>query len=394
MTPFAIDVPSADLDDLRYRLAHTRWPEPATVGDWTQGVPVDWLRELCAYWENGYDWRRLERRLNAEDQLTTEIDGLTIHCVHRRSPEPGALPLILTHGWPGSVVEFLDVIGPLADPVAHGGDARDAFHVVCPSLPGFGFSGKPTDPGWGPPRVARAWARLMTALGYERFGAQGGDWGSPVTTGLATQFPERVVGIHLNYAPVPADRSTMDSLTPAEQKSLADTGYHLEWGSGYALQQGTRPQTLGYGLVDSPAGQCAWIAEKYWAWTDHDGDPYQALSRDQMLDNVSVYWHTASAASSARIYWEDGFARPSARRGGRQPDSVEVPVAVSVFPREIIKPSRRWCERYYTDLRFYEELDRGGHFAAFEQPELFVDQVRRAFRTMRGTRDQETVTSA
>jgi pimeloyl-ACP methyl ester carboxylesterase len=286
------------------------------------------------------------------------------------------------------------VIGPLADPVAHGGDARDAFHVVCPSLPGFGFSGKPSAPGWGPPRVARAWAELMTRLGYDRFGAQGGDWGSPVTTGLATQFPERVVGIHLNYAPVPADRSTMDNLTPAEQRSLADTGHHLEWGSGYALQQGTRPQTLGYGLVDSPAGQCAWIAEKYWAWTDHDGDPYQALSRDQMLDNVSVYWHTASAASSARIYWEDGFARPSARRGGRQPDSVAVPVAVSVFPREIIKPSRRWCERYYADLRFYEELDRGGHFAAFEQPELFVDQVRRAFRTMRGSRDQEIRTSA
>jgi pimeloyl-ACP methyl ester carboxylesterase len=383
LTPFTVAIPEASLEDLRQRLARTRWPEATTVGDWTQGVPADWLRELCAYWANDYDWRRLETRLNAEEQVTTTVDGLTVHCVHRRSPEPGALPLVLTHGWPGSVVEFLDVIGPLSDPVAHGGDAGDAFDVVCPSLPGFGFSGKPVEPGWGPPRTARAWGQLMTRLGYERFGAQGGDWGSPVTTQLAIQFPERVVGIHLNYAPVPPDRSTLDDLTPTEQQTLADTGYHLEWGSGYALQQATRPQTLGYGLIDSPAGQCAWIAEKYWAWTDHGGDPYQALTRDQMLDNISVYWHTETAASSARIYWEDGFARPSQRSRGRERVSIPVPVAVSVFPREIIRPSRRWCEKYYDDLRYYEAPDRGGHFAAFEQPELFVDQVRRAFRAMR-----------
>jgi pimeloyl-ACP methyl ester carboxylesterase len=383
VTPFTVQVPDSSLDDLRARLAQTRWPEPATVPDWRQGVPLEWLRELCGYWADGYDWRALESRLNALPQFTAAVDGVTVHAIHVRSPHPDALPLVLTHGWPGSIVEFLDVIGPLTDPVAHGGDAADAFHVVCPSLPGFGFSGKPVEPGWGPSRIAVAWGELMAGLGYDRYGAQGGDWGSPVTTALATLHPDRVVGVHLNYAPVPADRSTMDDLTEVERKSIADTRDHLEWGSGYALEQGTRPQTLGYGLLDSPAGQCAWIAEKYWAWTDHDGDPYRALSRDQMLDNISVYWHTGTAASSARIYWEDGFARPSGRRAGRAVEPLPVPVGISIFPREIIRPSRRWCEQYYPDLRFYEALDRGGHFAAFEQPALFVDQVRRAFRTMR-----------
>lgn len=279
------------------------------------------------------------------------------------------------------MVEFLDVLGPLADPVAHGGDAADAFHVVCPSLPGFGFSGKPAETGWGPGRIASAWAELMTSLGYDRFGAQGGDWGSAITAALAERHPERLVGIHLNYAPVRP--STMDDLTEFEQRSLADVGEHREWGMGYSTQQATRPQTLGYGLVDSPVGQCAWIAEKYWAWTDHDGDPRSALSPDQMLDNVSVYWHTATAASSARIYWEDGFARPSQRNRMRQQQPIRVPAGVSVFPREIMRPSRRWCEEHYADLRFYEVLDRGGHFAAWERPTLFVDQVRRAFREMR-----------
>ncbi len=383
MIPFTVQVEPAAVDDLRRRLAATRWPEPATVPDWSQGVPLEWLQDLCRYWEREYDWNRLPDRLNARPQFRTAIDGVDIHFLHVRSPEPDAVPLILTHGWPGSVVEFLDVLAPLADPVAHGGEARDAFHVVCPSLPGFGFSGKPTGPGWDPRRVARAWAELMTRLGYDRFAAQGGDWGSAVTTALAVQEPDRLIGIHLNYAPIPADQSTMDDLTGFEQASLAATRDHLEWGSGYALQQGTRPQTLGYGLVDSPAGQCGWIAEKYWAWTDHSGDPMQALSRDQMLDNISVYWFTATAASSARIYWEDGFARPSGRRSGRRLDQLGLPVGVSVFPREILRPSRRWCERFYLDLRFYEQLDQGGHFAAFEQPTLFVDQVRRALRTMR-----------
>jgi pimeloyl-ACP methyl ester carboxylesterase len=382
--PFSISVSEAALADLRYRLVNARWPEPATVADWTQGVPVGWLRELCGYWADGYDWRRLEARLNALPQFTTELDGVGIHFIHVRSPQPDALALILSHGWPGSVVEFLDCVAPLADPVAYGGQAGDAFHVVCPSLPGFGFSGKPTEPGWGPARIARGWAGLMGRLGYERFGAQGGDWGAGITTELAAQYPQRVVGIHLNYAPwTVRARSIEQEPTEQEAKSLADLAYHLEWGSGYALQQATRPQTLGYGLTDSPVGQCAWIAEKYWAWTDHPGDPREVLSPDQMLDNISVYWHTSTAASAARIYWEDGFARPSNRTGRKPPAPPAVPVGISNFPRELVRPSRRWCEDYYPDLRFFEELDRGGHFAAFEQPVLFVDQVRRAFRAMR-----------
>jgi epoxide hydrolase len=376
--PFQLSVGDHALDDLRRRLRAARWPEPATVTDWSQGVPLPWLKELCAYWADRYDWRRLEDRLNALPQFTTEIDGVDLHFVHVESAHPDALPLIVTHGWPGSVVEFLDVLEPLAN----GG--ADSFHVVCPSLPGFGFSGKPSEPGWNPARIARAWATLMSRLGYERFGAQGGDWGSMVTTRLAAQDPDRLVGIHLNFAPVPRDPAVPDEeLTDFERQSLAAAREHLEWGTGYSLQQATRPQTLGYGLVDSPVGQCAWIAEKYWAWTDHDGDPRSALSPDQMLDNINVYWHTKTAASAARIYWEDGFARPSNRVRGRDVPPLEVPVGVSVFPREILRPSRRFCERAYPDLRFYEQVDRGGHFAAFEQPDRFVDQVRRAFRTMR-----------
>jgi pimeloyl-ACP methyl ester carboxylesterase len=379
MKEFTVSVPEADIEDLRQRLGNARWPEPATVKDWSQGVPVGWLRELCEYWARDYDWRRLEARLNALPQFTTEVDGLDVHAIHVRSPHAGALPLILTHGWPGSVVEFLDTIDALVDPP----DAGDAFHVVCPSLPGFGFSGKPAEPGWGPGRIASAWAVVMNRLGYDRFGAQGGDWGSGITMALAAQQPERVAGIHLNYVPLAfIDRSAAD-LTDFERQSLAAIDEHLEWGSGYALQQGTRPQTLGYGLVDSPVGQCGWIAEKYWAWTDHGGDPLDALSRDQMLDNISLYWYTATAASSARIYWESGFARPSSRATPNRLRPLTVPAAVSVFPREISRPSRRWCEQLMPDLRLYEQLDRGGHFAAFEQPELFVDQVRRAFRTMR-----------
>ncbi|GAA2358824.1 epoxide hydrolase family protein [Dactylosporangium salmoneum] len=382
MEEFTVNVPDDALDDLRRRLTRARWPEPATVPDWSQGVPAGWLRELCDYWAGGYDWRRFEHRINSVPQFVTDVDGLGIHLLHVRSPQPDALPLVLTHGWPGSVVEFLDVLGPLTDPVAHGGDAADAFHVVCPSLPGFAFSGKPVEPGWGPPRIAAAWAVLMSRLGYETFGAQGGDWGATVTTHLAAQHPDRVVGIHLNFAPravPPSTADTAEELTDFERRSLADQAYHRAWGSGYALEQATRPQTIGYALVDSPVGQCAWIAEKFWAWTDHAGDPLTALTRDQILDDISVYWHTGTGASSARIYWEDGFARG----GGWQVPRVSVPVGVSVFPKEITRPSRRWCERQYADLRFYEQPDRGGHFAAFEQPDLFVDQVRRAFREMR-----------
>lgn len=384
VTPFRASIPDEQLDDLRARLARTRWPEPAPAPDWSQGVPVDWLRDLCSYWQDRYDWRRCEQRLNDLPQFRTDIDGLGIHLIHAPSPSPSALPLVMTHGWPGSVIELLDVIGPLTNPEAHGGDAGDAFHVVCPSLPGYGFSDKPAEAGWNTDRIADAWAALMARLGYERYGAQGGDWGSAVTAGLGARDPDHVVGIHINTPFIGPDPETMGDLTEFEQRSLADLGETFEWGVGYALEQSTRPQTLGYGLVDSPVGQCAWIAEKYWAWTDHDGDPTSALTRDQMLDNITLYWLSATAASSARLYWESGWARPSGQAQMAAPaEPSSVPAAISIFPREIIRPSRRWCEKRYSDLRFYEQTDRGGHFAAWEQPELFVDQVRRAFRTMR-----------
>jgi pimeloyl-ACP methyl ester carboxylesterase len=273
------------------------------------------------------------------------------------------------------VVEFLDVIGPLTDPRSHGGDAADAFHLVVPSLPGYGWSDKPAEAGWKVQRIARAWDVLMTRLGYERYGAQGGDWGASVTTALAEQQPVGLVGIHLNMGLATPDPATMSDLTPVEQKALDDLGVHLASGTGYSTQQSTRPQTLGYGLTDSPAGQCAWIAEKFWAWTDCDGHPENALSKDQMLDNVSVYWFTATAASSARLYWESFKDSPRAE--------ISVPSGISIYPREILRPSRRWAEKRFTDLRWYEELDRGGHFAAFEQPGSFVEQVRGFFRLVR-----------
>ncbi|OHV32425.1 MULTISPECIES: epoxide hydrolase family protein [Pseudofrankia] len=382
VAPFKVAVPEEDLVDLRRRLAVARWPEKEAVGDWSQGVPLEWLRDLCSYWGDGYDWRRCEDRLNAHDQFVTTIDGLDVHFLHVRSPNPDALPLLLTHGWPGSVLEFLDVIGPLTDPAAHGGDLADAFHLVVPSLPGYGFSGRPAAAGWGVPRIAAAWATLMARLGYDRYGAQGGDWGSAVTIGLTAADPDHLAGIHLNFV-MTGPGGDLSELTDEEQDALTAMAEFLEWGSGYSALQSTRPQTLGYALADSPVGQCAWIAEKFHAWTDHDGDPYTALSRDQMLDDISLYWLTATAASSARLYWESGLSRPSRASGLAGGLDVRVPAGISVFPREIIRLSRRWVEPSFSDLRFYERADRGGHFAAYEQPAVFADQVRRAFRTMR-----------
>jgi pimeloyl-ACP methyl ester carboxylesterase len=372
--PFEVEVGDDAVADLRERLARTRWPEAETVDDWSQGVPLTYVRDLCGYWADGYDFG-VAGRLNAFPQFRTTIDALGIHFLHVQSPEPDALPLVLTHGWPGSVVEFLDVLGPLTDPRADGGDPGDAFHIVAPSLPGYGWSDKPARTGWSVDRIARGWDELMTRLGYDRYGAQGGDWGASVTSRLGQLRPDRVVGIHVNMATVGPDKSTFDDLTPEEQSALDDLAEHRAHGSGYSAQQSTRPQTLGYGLTDSPAGQCAWIVEKFWAWTDNDGDPADALTRDQMLDNVSTYWFTATAASSARLYWESLATRNT--------DEVPVPSGISIFPAEIIRPSRRWAERRYTDLRWYETLDRGGHFAAFEQPGPFVDQVRGFFRGVR-----------
>ena len=373
-TPFTVELEDADIVDLRERLRRTRWPEAETVQDWSQGVPLSYVQELCAHWADEYDFGVADR-INAFPQEKAEIEGLGIHFLHVRSPEPDALPLVLTHGWPGSVAEFLDVLGPLSDPRSHGGDPEDAFHVVAPSLPGYGWSDKPSVPGWGLDRIGPAWVQLMEGLGYDRFAAQGGDWGASVATAIAALAPAGLVGIHLNMAVAVPDAEGMRDLTPAEQQAVADLNVHRKTGTGYSKQQSTRPQTLGYGLTDSPAGQCAWIAEKFWAWTDCDGHPENALTKQQMLDDISIYWFTRTAASSARLYWES-FNR---FRGG----TITVPAAVSVFPKEIHRPSRRWAEKTYTDLRWFEEVDRGGHFAAFEQPGLFVDQVRGAFRTMR-----------
>lgn len=375
VTPLLIEIPDTALDDLYERLARTRWPERETVGDWSQGMPLSYVQELCRYWSDEYDWRVREAYLNSFPQFRTKIDGLRLHFVHVRSAYRDALPLVLTHGWPGSIVEFLKVIGPLVDPVAHGGDPADAFHVVCPSLPGYGWSDKPSHPGWGVERIADAWATLMGRLGYERYGAQGGDWGAGVTRHLAQRHPFDVVGIHLNMVVVTPDPETMDDLTEREKAALESMRQYSEQESGYLKQQSTRPQTLGYGLVDSPAAQCAWIVEKFSSWTDSDGDPLNVLTRDELLDNVMLYWLPATGASSARLYWESYTA------GKRDP--VTVPAGCSIFPKEIIRPSRRWAEKDFTDLRWWAEPEKGGHFPAFEQPATFVEQIRSFFRLVR-----------
>jgi len=375
LRPYVVAIPESQLDDLRHRLRRTRWPEAETVDDWSQGIPLSYVQELCRYWAEEYSWRDTERRLNALPQFQVAIDGLDHHFIHVRSPHPGAMPVIITHGWPGSVVEFLKVIEPLTDPVAFGGDAADAFDVVCPSLPGYGFSEHPSATGWGIDRIARAWAQLMALLGYERYGAQGGDWGSMVTASLARQDPDHVAGIHLNMPVVGRDAMTLENLTKAEEETLGYMAEFQKWETGYSGQQSTRPQTLGYGLADSPAGQCAWIVEKFRAWTDCDGHPENVVSRDELLDNVMLYWLPGNGASSARLYWESY----------RDVDltAVSAPTGCSIFPKEVIRLSRRWAEQRFTDLRYWNELDRGGHFAALEQPDLFVNELRSFFRLVR-----------
>ncbi|ORV53594.1 epoxide hydrolase [Mycobacterium europaeum] len=372
MEPFRIDVPEDVLDDLRSRLARTRWPDAECVDDWSQGMPLAYTRELAGYWADDYDWRSREAALNRFDQFITGIDGLDLHFIHQRSPHDGAFPLLITHGWPGSVVEFHKVIEPLTNPAS--GRAEDAFHVVCPSLPGYGFSGKPTRTGWGVEKIAGAWETLMLRLGYDRYGAQGGDWGAAVTTQIGRNRGH-CAAIHLN---MPIGRPTPESLknpTEEEQRALAALAEHRKWGTGYSKQQSTRPQTLGYGLADSPVGQLAWIVEKFWAWADCDGHPENVFTRDELLDNVMVYWVTDTGASSARLYWQ------SFRVWG-QMDRVELPTGVAAFPKEILGAPRSWCEPAY-NITHWTTMERGGHFAAFEQPELFVDDVRAFFATVR-----------
>ncbi|QEA17614.1 epoxide hydrolase [Novosphingobium ginsenosidimutans] len=371
MRPFTLEVPQSELDDLKARIDMARWPEKEPVDDWSQGTPLAVLQDLVAYWRNDYDWRRCEARLNALGQFMTEIDGLDIHFLHVRSPRADAMPVVMTHGWPGSVIEFMGVIDKLTNP---DDPTAPAFHLVLPSLPGYGFSGKPTRTGWGVEKIGRAWGELMARLGYEKWFAQGGDWGSIVTTAIGVQQVPGCIGIHLN---MPIARPTEEDLanpSPAELKALGALKHYQDWDSGYSKQQSTRPQTVGYGLVDSPIGQAGWILEKIWAWTDNQGSPWDALSRDQVLDNIMLYWLPRNGASSARLYWESF--------GSFAAQEIAIPVAVSAFPREVLPTPRKWAERNYRNLLHWGEVERGGHFAAWEQPDAFVRELCLAFGQM------------
>jgi len=390
--PFHVNVPEEQLADLRRRIAETHWPERETVGDTTQGVQLVTMQELARYWATDYDWRKVEARLNALPQFVTTIDGLDIHFIHVRSKNKNALPIIITHGWPGSIIEQLKVIGPLTDPVAYGGEAKDSFDVVIPSLPGYGFSGKPTSPGWNPPRIARAWATLMLRLGYTRYVAQGGDWGNAVTEFMAVQEPPGLLGIHTNMpATVPANVSKAlafqqappADLTPEERHAWDQLDFFYKNGLGYAIEMNNRPQTL-YGIVDSPIGLAAWMI-------DHDArseemiarvfdGKMEGLTRDDVLDNITLYWLTNTAISSAQLYWDNAH-HPTG--GFFDPRGIKLPVAVSVFPDELYSAPRAWAESAYPKLIYYNKLEKGGHFAAWEQPELFSAEIRASFRSLR-----------
>ncbi len=375
---FRVEVPDSVLDDLRTRLANTRWPDEIPDQGWRYGTSLAYLRELCETWRTAYDWRTYEARFNQWDHVLTEIDGTQVHAIHAPSPEPGALPLVITHGWPGSVSEFLDVIDPLRDPRAHGGDPADAFHVVAPSIPGYGWSGPTRDPGWDVYRVAQATAELMHRLGYDRYGAQGGDWGSMVSSQLGVVDAAHVCGVHVNM-PLGRPPENGPELTEAEQAGLAHMGTFMETGSAYQQIQGKNPQTLGYGLTDSPAGLAGWIVEKFHHWTHHpDGDLETAVTRDQILTNLTVYWVTGTINSSVRLYFEtmgSGAQRPPF-------DRVDVPTGCAIFPGELVQMPRSWAEQMY-NIVHWERYDRGGHFAALEEPDLYLQDVRKFFRLVR-----------
>ena len=372
--PYSVKVSDDQIKELTGRLRLSRLPEKETVDDWSQGVPLSYVKNILDYWLNDYDFKRLESRLNEHKNFITEIDGVDIHFMHITSSNNDAKPLLLTHGWPGSIVEFLKVVRRLTEPQEFGGTADDAFHLVIPSLPGFGFSGKPTVTGWGVDKTASAWAILMERLGYIDYFAQGGDWGALVTSWIARQDPN-CKGIHLNMVVVPPDANA-DDLTEIELKALEGWQYYQDWDSGYSKQQSTRPQSIGYGLVDSPIGLAAWIIEKYWAWTDSDGDPENVLSKDEMLDNIMVYWLNAAGSSSARIYWES-FG------GGLGTEPIETPMGGTDFPREIFRTSERFAKQFYTGLFYWSVRNSGGHFAAFEQPEVYAEEIQNCFRKIR-----------
>jgi epoxide hydrolase len=362
--PFKIDVPQSALDDLQVRLALTRFPEKEIVDDWDQGIPLAYVKDLTAYWRDHYDWRRCEAALNAHPHFLIEIDGLDIHFMHIRSENPDARPIIMTHGWPGSVLEFMDVITPLS---------KD-YHLVIPSLPGYGFSGKPIKPGWDIPQIAKSWDALMKALGYDRYFAQGGDWGAVVTDTIGQQNLGGCAGIHLNMVVARPDPATMDDLSAREQAAIARMQWYQTKDNGYSTQHATRPQTLGYGLADSPVGQMAWIMEKFHGWSDSNGDPETVFSRDHMLDNVMLYWLNNTGASSARLYWHS-FRNTQA-------NEIIIPVGCTVAPFEIFGPSRRWAAQRMKNIVYWNEPERGGHFLAMERPEIFVNDVRACFAAM------------
>ena len=375
ISPFVISISDEQIIDLKNRIANTRWPDAETTSGWNQGVPLAYVKELVQYWGEQYDQQRLANRLNAFDNFKTNLLGLNIHFMHIKSSNPNARPLLLTHGWPGSVVEFLKVIGPLTEPQEHGGTADDAFHLVIPSLPGYGFSDKPQATGWGVEKIADAWSTLMARLGYSQYFAQGGDWGSVITSYIARQDPEHCLGIHINMGIVAPDPNA-ENLTANELSIMAGWKYYQDWDSGYSKQQATRPQTLGYGLVDSPSGQAAWIVEKFYQWMDCGGHPENIVSRDELLDNIMVYWLTGSGASSARLYWESF----GGGEGREQP--VSIPMGATISAKDIFRTSERFASRVFTNIVYWKDKEEGGHFAAFEQPNAFVSELRECFGVM------------
>jgi pimeloyl-ACP methyl ester carboxylesterase len=388
--PFRVNVPDEAIEDMRRRVAATRWPSRELVADRSQGVQLATLQELTRYWTSEYDWRRCEARLNALPQFRTEIDGVEIHFVHVRSRHGNALPLIMTHGWPGSVIELLETVGPLTDPTAHGGTPEDAFHLVLPSLPGYGFSGEPTELGWDASRTARAWAELMHRLGYTRYVAQGGDVGALVTDLMGRQAVEGLIGYHLNL--LTAVLAIGDQLPKESEKERAAAeafATFREDGFGYFLEMATRPQTIGYALLDSPIGLAAWLldhdTDSYYKISRAfvDGEPVGNLTRDTIVDNITLYWLTGTAASAARSYWEDGRALAAALASGQAPPAVTVPVGFTTFPGEIWAAPRSWVDAVYPDLAYFNEVDKGGHFAAWEEPQLFSEELRAAFASLR-----------
>ncbi|MDN5431924.1 epoxide hydrolase family protein [Pseudomonas paracarnis] len=388
--PYRIHVDEAQLADLKKRIAATRWPDKETVNDVSQGVQLAQVQALVKYWGSGYDWRKAEAKLNALPEFITTIDGVDIQFIHVRSPNPNAMPLLLTHGWPGSQFEFLKTIGPLTDPVAYGGKVEDSFDVIIPSIPGHGFSGKPTELGWGPDRVAKAWDVLIKRLGYTHYVSQGGDHGSVISDALGRLNPPGLLGIHLNMPatippelvkPINSGDPAPDGLTEPERKAFDSLSTFFGRNAAYGAMMVTRPQTIGYLLADSPTGTAAWMYEKIAAWTDSDGQPERVLTRDEMLDDISLYWLTNAGASSSRFYWENNNNNFSA--AAQHTASIKVPVAITVFPHEIYQAPKSWAQRAYPSLSYYNQVNKGGHFASWEQPQLFSEELREAFRPLR-----------